>query len=118
MAEACSGGGSCKLILACSGGSDVGEITDRVARRLARDGKGKMYCSNGIGARIEGMLATAKSAGEIIAIDGCPVACVQKALEHVGLSALCFNLKAMGYEKGATPCAEGVVSEILQKLGV
>jgi uncharacterized metal-binding protein len=118
MAEGCSCGGNCRLILACSGAADVGEITDRLARRLVRDGKGKMFCSNGIGAHIDGMIESAKAAGELIAIDGCHIACVKKALDHVGLSARCFNLKTMGYEKGATPCTEDVVNEIAQKMGV
>ncbi len=118
MAEACSCGGDCKLILACSGAADVGEITDRVARRLVRDGKGKLFCSNGIGAHIDGMIESAKAAGEVIAIDGCRIACVKKALEHVGLSARCFNLKAMGYEKGSTPCTDSVIEEVMQKMGV
>jgi len=118
MAEACSCGGACKLILACSGSADVGEIADRVARRLARDGKGKMFCANGIGAEIDGMVQSAKVASELIAIDGCRISCVKKALGKVGLSATCFNLKSMGYEKGATPCTEGVINEIIQKMGL
>jgi uncharacterized metal-binding protein len=37
--KVCSG--STNLIFACSGGSDVGGITDRAARELAKQGKGK-----------------------------------------------------------------------------
>lgn len=118
MAEACSCGGACQLILACSGSSDVGEITDRVARRLSREGRGKMVCSNGIGAHIAGMIESAKAAGELIAIDGCGISCVKKTLEHAGLSARCFNLKELGYQKGATPCTDGIVAEVMQKMGV
>ncbi|MEK7995130.1 MAG: putative zinc-binding protein, partial [Planctomycetota bacterium] len=38
----CSGGP--KLIFACSGAADVGEIADRAARRMTRNGSGSMFC--------------------------------------------------------------------------
>ena len=41
-----------KLIYACSGAADVGEIADRVARKIASDGFTKMTCLAGIGAGI------------------------------------------------------------------
>ena len=37
------------VIYACSGAADVGEIADRTARHLAREGKGKMSCAVGVG---------------------------------------------------------------------
>jgi uncharacterized metal-binding protein len=40
MAECCGGG--TKLIYACSGAADVGEIADRVARKLRADGVARM----------------------------------------------------------------------------
>lgn len=33
-----------RLIYSCSGCADVGEIADQVARKLTRDGYGKMTC--------------------------------------------------------------------------
>jgi uncharacterized metal-binding protein len=44
MSCECGCGGSVKLIFPCSGGSDVGALTDQAARRLTTDGIGKMYC--------------------------------------------------------------------------
>ncbi len=38
-----------KLIFACSGAADVGAIADQAARKLTRDGVGKMFCLAGIG---------------------------------------------------------------------
>jgi uncharacterized metal-binding protein len=105
-----------RLIFSCSGGSDVGEVTDRVARRLAKNGQGKMFCINGIGAHVAGMIESAKSAAELVAIDGCPVACARKTLEHAGFSAKFINLKEMGYQKGKTPCENGLVDEIAAKV--
>lgn len=118
MADSCMCGEKPTLIFACSGGSDVGELSDRVARRLGKDGKGKMYCLAGLGAGLSGMIESSRSAKELIVIDGCPVACGKKILEKVGLPAKFFNLKDIGYEKGKTPCTEGTINEVVAKLGV
>ena len=40
MAECCSGGTT--LIYACSGAADVGEIADRVTRKLCDEGYARM----------------------------------------------------------------------------
>lgn len=37
------------VVYACSGYSDAGEIADRIARHLTRDGPAKMSCLAGIG---------------------------------------------------------------------
>lgn len=71
MSSECGCGGSVKLIFPCSGGSDVGEITDHVARMMTADGIGKMYCLAGIGGRLDAIMETTKSAAKILAIDGC-----------------------------------------------
>jgi uncharacterized metal-binding protein len=39
-----------KLIYSCSGASNVGEIADRVARKLRAEGLGRMTCLASIGA--------------------------------------------------------------------
>ena len=43
----CSGGPT--LVFACSGAADVGEISDRAARKLSKDGVGAMYCLENAG---------------------------------------------------------------------
>ncbi len=88
------------LIFPCSGGSDVGELSDRVARKIAKCGQAKMFCLSGIGAHIPGMIESTKAANKIIAIDGCLVSCSKKTLEHAGFKVLAFNLKDIGFEKG------------------
>ena len=50
----CRGGP--KLIFACSGAADVGEIADRAARELTKNGLGKMFCLAGIGGRVGGIM--------------------------------------------------------------
>ena len=76
----CSGGP--KLIFACSGAADVGQISDLAARKLTAEGAGKMFCLAGIGGRVSGIMETTRSASAILAIDGCPLDCVKKTLEN------------------------------------
>ncbi|MHC4060784.1 MAG: putative zinc-binding protein, partial [Planctomycetota bacterium] len=55
-------GPASKLIFACSGAADVGEISDKAARKLTEDGAGKMFCLAGIGGKVEPIISAAKSA--------------------------------------------------------
>jgi len=52
------------LILACSGGSNVGQITNQAALELTREGRGRMFCLAGLGADIPGIIKTVREAGE------------------------------------------------------
>ncbi len=90
-----------KLIFACSGAADVGEISDRAARRLTKEGKGKMYCLAGVGGRINDILVNARAAQKILAIDGCPTNCAEQTLLQAGFSGFeHLQLKELGLEKG------------------
>ena len=99
------------LVFPCSGSSDAGELSDRVARKIAKCGQAKMFCLAGIGAHISGMIESVKSAKRIIAIDGCPVSCAKKTLEHAGFKVEEYSLKNLGFEKGKT----SVTDENVQK---
>lgn len=72
-------------ILPCSGGSNCGQIANQAAVSLDTLGVGKIYCLAGIGAHIDGMVESAKSAKRLVAIDGCQVACAKKTIERAGL---------------------------------
>ncbi len=72
------------LIFPCSGGSNVGQIANEVAKNLTTQSYGKMYCLAGIGGHISGLIESTKAAKKIITIDGCPVHCAKKTLEHAG----------------------------------
>lgn len=113
MAECCEG--NKRLIYPCSGGSDVGEIADRAARKLSQKGYGNMSCLAGIGARLSGFIESAKSA-ENITIDGCPIACARKNLEQIGLTPCSFILTEMGLTKGKTPITPEIVDKLTQKI--
>ena len=104
------------LIFPCSGGSDVGELSDRVARKMAKCGQAKMFCLAGIGAHIPGMIESTKAANKLIAIDGCPVSCSKKTLEHAGFKVMAYNLKDMGFEKGKTNINDESIDRVLSKI--
>lgn len=74
------------LLFPCSGGSNVGQIANAAAVRLNVEQVGKMYCLAGIGGHIESMLASAKGARHLVAIDGCAVACARETLRHAGFT--------------------------------
>ena len=113
MAECC--GDNTRLIYSCSGCADVGEIADRVARKLYKNGYGKMSCLAGIGARMSGFIESAKSA-ENITIDGCPVACARKNLEGIKLTPRSFILTEMGLTKGKTKVTSQVINKIVKTI--
>lgn len=104
------------LIFACSGCADIGEVTDQAARKLTREGVGKMFCLAGIGGRIESFVTGAQSAGKILAIDGCPMDCARKTLEGVGIVDV-RHLRAtdLGFVKGKTPATPEVVEAVARR---
>jgi uncharacterized metal-binding protein len=70
------------VILACSGGSNVGQLTNEAAKKLDQEGVGKFYCLIGVAAGIESMMVNAEGADRVICLDGCSVACAKKALDN------------------------------------
>jgi uncharacterized metal-binding protein len=113
MAQCC--GGSTRLIYTCSGGADVGEIADHVARKLRDSGYGKINCLSGVGAHISGFVESAKNA-ENITIDGCPMACGRKIFEHAGIACRSYVLTEMGLAKGKTPVTSEIVDKIVREI--
>jgi uncharacterized metal-binding protein len=102
--NACACGAAPKLIFACSGAADVGAIADQAARKMTKDGAGKMFCMAGIGGRVSGIMETTKIAAKILAIDGCPLNCVKNSLEQAGFKKYeHLQLADLGMEKGKTP---------------
>jgi len=88
MAEGitCSCGSENVAIYPCSGASNVGQISNKVAVELTKAGAGNMMCTVGIGGRVPGQLKSAEGCDRIIAIDGCPMHCALKTLENAGLA--------------------------------
>lgn len=87
MSKACICKPSEIMLFACSGGgSNVGQIANNAALEITKEGKAKMYCLAGLGGHIPGIIEAARQAKKIIVIDGCPVLCAKKMVEHVGLN--------------------------------
>jgi len=74
------------LIFPCSGGSNVGQIANGAGVKLTQSRMGKFFCLAGIGGHIPGMIESTKAGKMLIAIDGCPVACAKKTLDHAGFN--------------------------------
>jgi len=104
------------LVFPCSGAADTGELSDRVARKMAKNGTAKMFCLAGIGAHVPGMTESAKAGVKLITIDGCAVSCAKKTLEHAGFTPVAFNLKDLGFEKGKTEINDSSIGQALSKI--
>jgi len=104
------------LIFPCSGAADVGEISDRTARKLTGDGVGKMFCLAGLGGHIESFVTNTKAAGKILVIDGCPVDCAKKTLEHAGFQSFShFRVTDLGLNKGQAPATDDNILKAVRK---
>lgn len=114
MAECCSGG--TRMIYACSGAADVGEIADGVARKLRDEGFAKMSCLAAIGADLSGYVQTAKAADTVVAIDGCSTGCARKNFERIGITPVSYVLTEMGLEKGASPVTGENIARIVDTI--
>ena len=103
-----------KLIFACCGASDVGAIGDQAARKLARDGVGKMFCLAGIGGRVSGIMKSTKEAQSILAIDGCALHCAKRCLEQAGFSNFeHLPLASLGLQKGKCPVSDEAIAKVV-----
>ena len=119
--KSCDCTGKSVMLYACSGGANVAEMSDRVARDLMFAGKGTMFCLAGIGGGIAGMIATAKGADLNLLIDGCPMDCARKTFETHGISNFThLRITDLGIEKKkgvrATPEEVGKVRATAEEL--
>jgi uncharacterized metal-binding protein len=107
----CSGGPT--LIFACSGAADVGEISDRAARKLSKEGTGAMFCMVGIGGRVEPIMKKTESASKILAIDGCNLDCVKLCLQEAGFNEFeHMRVTNLGMEKGSSPASDKNIDKV------
>ena len=112
----CGCGGSTKLVFPCSGGSDVGELTDRAARQLSKTGAAKMSCLAGVGGGISGFIASAQGADVTLVLDGCPQDCGKKTMEKNGVTGFKhLRLTDLGMQKGKSPANDQNMETICGK---
>lgn len=93
MSQDCCTPGGNTMILACSGASNLGRLSNQAAVELAREGFGKMFCLVGIGAHLGGFVQSAKDVPAMVAIDGCPVGCAKVPLRAY------LTISDLGFEK-------------------
>lgn len=85
MAQGCCASNSNIMLLACSGCSYVGQLSNQVAVELTQEGFGKMACLAGIGGQLKSFVQKAKDAPMIAAMDGCAVGCAKAILKNVDI---------------------------------
>jgi uncharacterized metal-binding protein len=96
----CMCGSSDVRVVTCSGASNVGQIANLAAINLAKEKIAGFFCLAGVGGHINGFLKSAKEADLFIAIDGCPVQCATKTLQHVEIEpAIQIVVTDLGIEK-------------------
>lgn len=122
MTESCCDGKSNRLILACAGAANTGQLTYRLALELTKEGQGELFCLAGIGAHLSGFVISARDADDMLVLDGCGIACAQKNLEQVDIVARNhFIMTDLGVNKehGKAPTARQaakVKARILESL--
>lgn len=73
------------LVYSCSGCSSAAQMANDLAVMLDRREIAEMSCIAGVGGDVKPLVVTAKSGRPIIAIDGCPLKCVEHCLARHGI---------------------------------
>lgn len=108
------------LVYSCSGCSSAAQLTNQLALRLDRTGEAQMSCIAGVGGDVPSLVKLAQSGRPILALDGCPLACVRSTLTRHGITPDRYvQLQKHGvkkrYGEDAPPeTAERLYPEVLQ----
>jgi uncharacterized metal-binding protein len=115
--DLCCSGSVKTLILACSGGSNTGQASNRAMIELDKKGMGNAYCLAGIGADMSGFIESARTANTIL-IDGCPVGCGTKSFEKHGITPTQYIvITELGIEKSHNfDNLEAETEEVLKRM--
>jgi len=84
----CGGGeaaGPKRIIFACSGASNVGELSNAAAVALTNEGFGNKACTASLAIRTPSVMKKVEDADGIVVIDGCPVECAGKIAAGAGI---------------------------------
>ena len=113
--DACLCGSGERIVLSCSGASDVGQITDLVARKLRDSKVRKMNCLAVVGAGIEKSIEDFKKKN-ILVIDGCPIDCGKRIMDKNGfINYQYMRVTDFGYKKGETPVTDKIINSVFEK---
>ena len=85
MLEECCASDGQVMILACSGGSNAGQLSNQAAVELTREGMGALYCLAGIGGRLSGFVQSVRDVGRLVVVDGCEIGCARATLAQAGV---------------------------------
>ncbi len=81
----CGGGELSRLIFPCCGQANVGQISNQAAIQLDEEGYGAYACTTLL-ASSEQLARRAQEVDEVVAIDGCTMACAKKIAEKAGVT--------------------------------
>lgn len=91
---------SLPLVYSCSGCSSAAQLANHVAVQMDRRGAAEMSCIAGVGGDVPKLVQLAKSGRPIIALDGCPLECVNNSLARHGIApARHYQLHKYGVKK-------------------
>jgi len=100
MSDSCCEGKSNRLILACAGAANTGQLTYRLALELTKEGHGELFCLAGIGAHLSGFVVSARDTEDMLVLDGCGIACARTNLEQADIKVRNhFIMTDMGVKK-------------------
>lgn len=110
------------LVYSCSGCSNVAQLANDIAVRLDRSGHAEMSCIAGVGGDVKALVKVATSGRPIVAIDGCPLACVRHTLARHGVTPQVHHLlsdhgfRKRAHEDISLDDASDVYEEIIETL--
>ena len=113
--KGCQCGSGEKIVIACSGACDLGQVTDIVARKLRDNKVFKMNCLAAVGADVQPTIEAFKAAN-LLLLDGCAIDCGKKILDKAGITNYqYFRMTDLGYIKGQTPVNDEVIKAVYEK---
>ena len=106
------------LVYACSGCSNVAQLTNDLAVVLDREGIAEMSCIAGIGGKIKSLVKVAQSGRPVPALDGCSLNCVRRTLASVNvIPTWHIEVTSFGYKKARQQdCSLNAAYELLQHI--
>lgn len=79
------------MVYSCSGCSNVAQLANSIAVKLDRNNIAEMSCIAGVGGNVKSLCGKLNRAQrhsrKIIALDGCPLACVKSCLKDKNIAA-------------------------------
>ena len=113
--KGCLCGSGEKIVIACSGACDLGQVTDLVARKLRDNKVYKMNCLAAVAADVQPTIEAFKAAN-LLMLDGCAVDCGKKILDKAGITNYQYiRMTDLGYTKGQTPVTDEVIKTVYEK---